>query len=152
MSANEPSAPLKVPLSYRVKAVVSGLCTVPFLFVAFKVASSQNLPVMGRLGAGLFFMACGLPFALLARNQWFGRDLQLLTEGAVRCGGCRRPVPEAQLQSMWQPVRTVLPWFFVGAVLETNKLYCRRCALTQSLGAAFLILLAVCVLLIGLVS
>ena len=141
MSDNPLASSGHVPLAYRVKAVLSGLFGVPFLFVALAIIRNGNLSLGGRLGAGFFFLACAVPFGLLALRLWRGDDLRPVTAGMARCGGCRRPVPTEQLRPMWQALRTALPWAFGGTQGEADKLYCRRCSTTQSVGALFLFLL-----------
>ncbi len=134
-----------VPLGDRIKAGVAGLFGLAIFALAAAVFVFQvrKGSWMG-LGAALLFFLFSVPFALLAFRLWTGADRQPVPEGYKRCEACRRALPLGQLGTMWGFAATLFTLQGGGvARAQADRRLCRRCALTESVGALFLVALAV---------
>jgi hypothetical protein len=138
--STEAAQRVPVPLGDRLKAVVAGAFGLPILGLGlyFFVGQDWRGSWIG-VGVAVVFVLFSAPFNLLAVRLWTGADRQPVPAGYARCGACKRALPEDKLGTMWSFSAALLslPWAAV-AEQEAARRYCRRCALTQSIGALFL--------------
>lgn len=129
---------VSIPWTDRLKAVLALPFGVLFAFwgAAFFVSSHGDLAT--RVLLALVFAGAGTPFWILGWRLWTGRDRLPVPAGMVRCGGCRRPTRRDELRPMWWMAALALRLNYRGTRSETEKGYCGRCAISQSVLALLL--------------